>query len=87
MRRAAECALRSLKGRMRSFLQVGPIDDEGLYARELRGLRLQVTRTIVELEKGDGEARVVAGGGVSGVGGGVVAESAGPDAGVAEVKG
>ena len=78
--------MRSLKGRMRGFLEVGLFDDAGLYARELRELRLQVTRTIRELEKDDGEAAVVAGGGVAGVGGGVVAESAGPDAGVAGVK-
>ena len=65
-------ALASLKGRMRGFLQFGLLDDPVLYARELRGLRTQCTRAIVELEKGDGNW-VDCGSGVVGTGGAPVA--------------
>jgi hypothetical protein len=87
MRLAAEVGLYLLRGRMQGFLQVGLLDDEVLYARELRGLRTQITRVIAELEERDGEGTVAAGGGV-GVGGvGVGPGGAGPEEPLAEVTG
>lgn len=47
----AKALVASLKGRMRGFLEFGLFDDPAMLARELRGLRTQVTRAIVELEK------------------------------------
>jgi hypothetical protein len=40
---------------MQGFLEYGLVDDEVLYARELRGMRTQITRAIAELEKLDVE--------------------------------
>jgi hypothetical protein len=86
MRASVEMGLKSLRGRMQGFLQVGLLDDELLYARALRGLRTQVTRVILELEKGDGLAKVDAGSGVVAGGAGVDPGAAGADAAVAAVR-
>lgn len=48
----AKVLLGSLRGRMQGFLQVGLVEDEVLYARELRKLRTDMTRVIVALEAG-----------------------------------
>ena len=79
-------ALASLRRRMRGFLEFGLLDDPVLYARELRGLRTQCTRAIVELEKGDGSS--VDSGSVNvGTGGAPVAAGVGAAVpAVAEVK-
>jgi hypothetical protein len=47
--------MRSVRLRMQGFLEYGLVDDEVLYARELRGMRTQITRVIAELEKLDVE--------------------------------
>jgi hypothetical protein len=85
MRAEVKMALASLKGRMAGFLQVGLIDDEELYARELRGLRTQVTRTILALEKPDGDEAVGPDAGVGRGGGGVGSDDSGSASPVEEV--
>lgn len=76
MRVEAERGLRSLRVRMKGFLEYGLVDDDVLYARELRALRLQITRVIGELENRDEEITGV-------VVCGVLVQSAGLDIGVA----
>lgn len=41
----------SIKGRMRGFLEFGLFDDPVATARELRQLRTEITRAVVELER------------------------------------
>ena len=85
MRVEAERGMKSLRGRMEGFLQFGLVDDEVLYARELRALRTQMTRVIAELEKAYGPAEVAAGGGVGTGAGGMDSGMAGEVPPVAEV--
>lgn len=85
MRASAETGLKLLRGRMQGFLQVGLLDDEELYARELRGVRTQITRVIAELEKDNGPTQVDSGGGVAAGGAGVDSGASGSDAPLAEV--
>lgn len=86
MNAAIEMGLKSLRGRMWGFLQVGLLDDEVLYARELRILRTQITRVIVLLEADHGPGTVATGGGVGAEGRGVDPGAAGPVPGMAAVR-
>jgi hypothetical protein len=54
MHEEAKVRVARVKGLMRGFLEVGLIEDAGLYARELRAVRTEITRAIVVLETQEG---------------------------------
>ena len=86
MEKACVKQLRRVHELIVDYLETGLFDDDVLWARELRFLRTEITRAIVELEAA---ARAPAAGGGAGVDGadrGGVAGPAAPGAPAAEVK-
>jgi len=78
--------LRRVRELILDFLETGLFDDDVLWARELRFLRTEITRAIVELEKAAAAPAPEGGAGVDGADRGGVAGPGAAGAPPAEVK-